>query len=100
MTDNKDRILSILCLVCGVAAYPLVCRWYLGVMAAVAAIVIFIYHGMHYERNRLTTTGALMGLTLLLLVILTAAAFGMYMSLVSGGDDINWDRIRDAMQFK
>ena len=56
MTDNKDRILSILCLVCGVAAYPLVCRWYLGVMAAVAAIVIFIYHGMHYERNRLTTT--------------------------------------------
>ncbi len=99
MTDTKDKVISILCLIFGIASYPLICRWYLGVAAAILSIVLFFYHSTKYERNRMTTAGAVLGLTLIILFIITAASFGAYMSLVSGGDDVNWDKITDSLQF-
>ena len=57
MKDQKlSTILSVISMICGILAPCLVCYWYVGMVFAVAAIVLGIYVQKHFGKNRMVVT--------------------------------------------
>ena len=52
MKDQKlSTILSVISMICGILAPCLVCYWYVGMVFAVAAIVLGIYVQKHFGKS-------------------------------------------------
>ncbi len=68
--QQKETLLSFLCITCGILCYLLVVFWYVGLALAIAAVGLAFYHDRLYGTNRMVLVGMWLGLAYIGILIL------------------------------
>lgn len=83
MKNQKlSTILSVISMICGILAPCLVCYWYVGMVFAVAAIVLGIYVQKHFGKNRMVVTAYICAGVYLAFFILLVGTMGIYYNII------------------
>ncbi|MBQ5431322.1 MAG: hypothetical protein IIU28_06695 [Lachnospiraceae bacterium] len=77
--DDKEKLVSLGCLLLGILAYPLTCIWYLGFTCAIGSIVLGFYYGkLETKTDRRVIAGLMLSVLYLVMVLLFAIFIGLY----------------------
>ena len=81
--ERIEQILSIACLVCGMASFLLVCiHWAVALILAIAAIALGVFHSKRYHWNRITKAGVICSITYIVFWLLVLGSIRFYYSLI------------------
>ena len=83
--EQLNKLLSALCLVCGILALLFVCYWYVGMILAVVSIALGIYTWRRFGRDRMIIAGLICSGLYIIFFVLIAVSMGMYYSMIGLG---------------
>ena len=77
--DDKEKLVSLGCLLLGIMAYPLTCFWYLGLLCAIGSLLLGFYYGkLESGIDRKVIAGLVLSGLYLVMVLLFGLLIGMY----------------------
>lgn len=80
--ETKDRLFSILSLIFSIAAFPLSCTLWGGIICASAAIVLVIVHNRAFDGNRVVTAAFWIAAAYLSVFVLYLIFAGVYRATI------------------
>lgn len=80
--ETKDRLFSILALILSIAAFPLSCTIWGGIICAAAAIVLVIVHNRFFDGNRPVTAAFWIAAAYLSVFVLYLIFAGVYRATI------------------
>lgn len=81
--ERLEQLISIACLICGMASFLLIClHWAAGLAAALGAIGLGIFHGRKYQWNRMTKGGVICGSVYIGFALLVLLSIRIYYSII------------------
>ncbi len=79
--DDKEKLVSLGCLLLGILAYPFTCKWYLGIACAVCSVILGFYYGKLESRSdRKVIAGLILSIVYLAGTVLFVVLIGLYWS--------------------
>ena len=80
--ETKDKLFSILSLILSIAAFPLSCTLWGGIICASAAIVLVLLHNRFYDGNRLASVAFWIAVAYLSVFVLYLIFAGVYRATI------------------
>ena len=80
--ETKDRLFSIITIVLSVAAFPLSCTLWGGIVCAVASVAFVLIHNRFFDGNRVVTAAFWIAVAYLSVFVLYLIFAGVYRATI------------------
>ncbi len=80
--DTKDRLFSFIALILSVAAFPLSCTLWGGIISSVAAVVFVLVHNRLFDGNRVAAAAFWIAVAYLSVFVLYLIFAGVYRATI------------------